>query len=158
MLWNLAKALRELKRDRESEEVCRFAFSLPPDNLSQAISLMVAYDEWMMGPSELAAGIMRDIDQASLRDWDRLLWQLVSALGGYRDPAANATSRFSQAIEDLFAASSETRFFGGDQMLIRMQREAIDRVAEEKEDFLFWATARFRLGCKAFWAELFRKG
>lgn len=158
MLWNLAMALRDLNRDRESEEVCRFALSLPPDNLSPVIGLMVAYDEWMKGPSELATGILRDIEAASLRDWDRMLWGIVTALGAYRDPAADTDARFGRAIDDLLNAASESRFFDGDLLLLRLQKEAVDRVAKEKDDYMFWAVARLRLGWRGFWADLFRTG
>src|SRR5262249_5385625 len=145
MLWNLTLALRDHNQDRESYEVSLHALKLPPDGLTQSHALIVAYEDLMNGAPSNAFQLIDDIHEPSLRDWDRLLWRMVCTLRDFRRDSSVNGPAHDEAVNRLFVLASETGYLDKDELLLRMHRDAVMRVAQEKGSLLFSLVTRIRL-------------
>ncbi len=142
MLWNLSLALRMENRDSDSHEVSQHALNLQPDDLTQAHTLFVIYDELMRGDLSNAEQRMAKINEPTLRDWDRHLWKMAGILRGLRQ--ANSLN-YSEAIDDLIGLERDTNFFGSSEMLDQVLRRTVIRLAKEQGNLLSELVARAKL-------------
>ena len=142
MLWNLSLALRMENREGESREISQHALGLQPDDLTQAHALFVTFDELMQGDLENAEQRIARINEPTLRDWDRNLWKMVGVL---RDLRQSQPPNHSEAVDRLTGLARETNFFGGSEMLDKLLRRTVLRLAKEQGGSVFALIARVRL-------------
>ena len=142
MLWNLSLALRMESRNRESSEVSNHALSLQPDDLTQAHALSVTFDELMQGASDSAEQRIAKINEPTLRDWDRHIWRIVCIL---RELRQTKTLNRQEAVSALAGLVRDTQFFGGSEVLEKLARSAMLRLAHEERSTVFDLMTRARL-------------
>lgn len=142
MLWNLSLALRMESRNGESREVSNHALTLQPDDLTQAHALCVTVDELVQGASDSAERRIAKINEPTLRDWDRYLWQVVCIL---RELRQTKSLNRQEAVRALAGLVRDTDFFGGSEVLNRLVRSVMLRLAHEEGSTMFDLLTRVRL-------------
>ncbi|HMV86903.1 MAG TPA: tetratricopeptide repeat protein [Blastocatellia bacterium] len=152
MLWNLSVALSTDGRDRESHEVCLHALTLPSDDLTQSHTLLVAFRELLGGKVVEAVSRLSAINEPTLREWDRFLWQIVCALRDFHQMRDIETPNHVETVDRLLELMRETDYFKGSEMLVRLNRQAILYLAKDQGSLIFTLSVRARL----WWASIVR--
>lgn len=145
MLWNLSLALRYADRDSESYEVSSFGATLPPDDLTQAHNLVLAYDEFLLGEFEKASARMAKINEPTLRDWDRHLFRITSVLQEAGQLLREGKPSQSEHVKRLISMERETKYFGDSDLLVRLNHRAALKLANEDNDTILLIQTRLKL-------------
>jgi tetratricopeptide (TPR) repeat protein len=152
MLWNLTIALNTEGRDIESHEVGLHALTLPLDDLTQSHLLLCAFHELLGENIAQAISRITKINEPTLRDWDRLLWQIVCALRDFHQMREAGTPNHIETIDRLIELIRETDYFKGSEMLLKLNRRAIFHLAKDQGSPIFALSVRARL----LWATIIK--
>jgi cellulose synthase operon protein C len=133
MLWNLSLACRDKHRDRQSYEISVQALSLPADDLTQSHALLVSFDEMLNGDWDQAKERVGKINEPTLREWDRNLWQIIGVLNDFYRERMDGLAKHVEAINRLFILARKTNFFGGSDLLLSLCRRAVLNVANDRD-------------------------
>lgn len=155
MLWNLALALRQLKRDRESHDVSEHALTLPPDHTTDPHLLLLAVDDLLRGEYERGQQRLTHINIGALREWDRFLYDLATALLDADHQRNTLQVSHGSIIERLFDLRREVKFVETSPVLRELHRRAVWQVARQSGSLWLQLTAGLRLTLLAGWQRLF---
>ena len=141
MLWNLTLALRKEGNDAESNKVSRHAITLQPDHMTQSNILLIAFDELVDGDLSSAMVRLEKVNEPTLRDWDRLLLNLVRAFEQFLISKQQGSARHESTINELLSQAGATN----SDLLLALERRAIDLVAKDRNNpvFTLWAKLRW---------------
>ncbi|MBO0719729.1 MAG: hypothetical protein J2P41_02850, partial [Blastocatellia bacterium] len=156
MLWNLSLACRDRRRDRQSYEISVQALNLPADDLTQAHALLVSFDEMLRDDWDKARERVEKINEPTLRDWDRNLWQIVGVLHNFFKEKIAGLDRHVDTIDRLLSLVRETNYFEGSGLLLSLCRRAILRVARDRKNGWLLAITYGRLFWLSFLSSLRR--
>ncbi len=145
MLWNLSLALRNVERVSNSYEVSSYGVTLPPDNLTQAHALVLAYDEILLGEFEKASARLAKINEPTLRDWDRNLFKIDSILKDAGPADSEGVTSRSDSIDQLFELERKTNYFDNDDLLVKLNRRAALKLAADDGRIILIQKTRLRL-------------
>ncbi len=155
MLWNLVLALRQAGREREGYQISRHALTLPPDHTTDPHHLLLAVDELLNDKYDEAAKRMEHVNVSALREWDRFVYELATALLD-ADHARNSLQVSHWTIADrLFEARRAAKFFEGSAILIKLHRRAVLKVAKQSGSALLMVWVGIRLAVLAGWRSVF---
>jgi cellulose synthase operon protein C len=133
MLWNLSLACRDKHRDRQSYDISIQALTLPADDMSQSHALLVSFDEMLNGDWNKAQDRVGKINEPTLREWDRNLWQIIGVLIDFYQERIAGREKHVEAIDRLFVLARNTNFFGGSDLLLNFCRRAVLNVANDRQ-------------------------
>lgn len=140
MLWNLALALRKDSRNREANEVSRYALTLQPDHLTQSNLLVLAFDELLEGNLANASSRLQKINEPTLRDWDRQLLSMVRTLERFLTTKQQGSRTHETTISSLLSDVKMTE----SDILVNLGRQAVELVTEDRGSLLFTALVQLR--------------
>jgi hypothetical protein len=133
MLWNLSLACRDKRRDRQSYEISIQALSLPADDLTQSHALLVSFDEMLNGDWDKAKDRVGKVNEPTLREWDRNLWQIIGVLNDFNQERMAGLAKHVEAINRLLSLARKTKFFGGSDLLLNLCRRAVLNIANDRD-------------------------
>ncbi len=139
MLWNLALALRKEGRDLESNKVCRYAITLQPDHTTQSIVLLLALDELIEGDLVGAAARLENVNEPTLREWDRELLNLVRALEQFRKAQRQGSPQYMSTVRYFLSQAHVTE----SEVIVKIGQRATNLVLQEKNNFFFTLLIRY---------------
>lgn len=154
VLWNLTLALRAAGRHQESYEVSTHALTLPPSDVRQSHLLFVILDEMLRDDWPAAAAHMRQINEPTLNDWERQLWQMVNALDEFQQARAAGAASHEATIERLFELTRASNYFDHNEALFAILRRAVLKLALESGSAWLGLLTRARLGWLTFLKSL----
>ncbi len=125
MLLNYALALRNLKQDRAAYAVSKQALTLPEDHLSDAHRLLLVLDDALAGKALVAKAQFDEISSSELREWDRFVYEMLSALFAFHADGSTG----EQQISRLIALAREAKFFARSRVLVRAHRRIVLSIA-----------------------------
>ncbi len=157
MLWNLSLALRYVRRDADSYEVSSYAVTLPPDDLTQAHTLLMAGDELLLSEIDKASARLAKINEPTLREWDRQLFGIVSILRDAEQAQLEGKAGRPEWVDRLIELERETNSFDGSDVLIRLNRRAALKLAGDDGSMALILKTRLRLMWQAFVRSLAAK-
>jgi cellulose synthase operon protein C len=151
MLSNLVEALRYLKRDKESNKVCRYALTLAQDHATYVHRLWLAFDEALAGRSSLAEYQLKQVDSSSLQSYYHFLYLLVQAMLEAQAKSGSHQRRFNQARSQLRQAKITYPTYFKDALMGRAYRRGIWRIAKDCRSLVavIWAMWRWLLSFMA---------
>ncbi len=155
MLWNLALALRQNKREDESRAVSQHALTLPPDHMTDPHLLLLAVDDLLLGEYESGSQRLAHINVGALREWDCFLFELATALLDADHQRNELQVSHRSIIERLFDTRRAAAFVETSPVLRELHRRAVWRVARQSGSLLLQAWAGLRLALLAGWYGVF---
>ncbi|HQR33916.1 MAG TPA: tetratricopeptide repeat protein [Blastocatellia bacterium] len=142
MLWNLTLALRKEGNETESNKVSRHAITLQPDQMTQSNILLITFDELLEGDLGNATAKLAKVNEPTLRDWDRLLMNLVRTLEQFQISKQQGSPAYESTVSKVLSQARTT----DSDLLIALERRVIDFVAKDRNSIFFtlWAKLRWR--------------
>lgn len=155
MLWNLALALRQNKHERESRAVSQHALTLPPDHMTDPHLLLLAVDDLLRNEYESGQQRLAHINVGALREWDRFLYDLATALLDADHQRNTLQVSHRSIIERLFDLRREAKFVETSPVLRELHRRTVWHVARQSGSWWLQLTAGLRLALLAGWYGVF---